>query len=125
VLGRVLLGALLDELQDANPMPARFQSIHSPGRVGSAWSFRSNALPSPANENSAGSDGDRIVDAALRHFSIHGLSAIDAAGAEAEAAWRSGDRLAAVNWLAICRVFDRRRAELLETRLSEHASAIA
>ena len=106
-------------------MPARFQSIHSPGRVGTAWSFRSNALRSPANDDCAGSDGDRIVDAALRHFSIHGLSAIDAAGAEAEAAWRRGDRLAAVNWLAICRVFDRRRADILETRLAEHTSAIA
>jgi hypothetical protein len=84
--------------------------------------LRPIAPVTPANDDSAGLASDSILDAALRFFSVHGLSTPEAACAEAEAASHRGDRLAAVNWLAICRMFEKRLADDLESRLT-HALA--
>ncbi len=64
-----------------------------------------------ANDNSWSLSADELVQAALRHFALHGLGAAQQASENASAAFFAGDRQAYNRWLAICRVLDRRMAE--------------
>jgi hypothetical protein len=76
-----------------------------------------SARPSPAaNDNGRGSDDDKLLRAALRHFAAHGLGAAEAARVNAERAFFAGDRGAYRWWLGICRMLDRRMAEAVAAR---------
>src|SRR5687767_3741837 len=66
-----------------------------------------------ANDNGAELGGDRMLRAALRHFAVHGLGAAEAARAEAETAFFTGDRTEYRWWLGICRMLDRRMADAI------------
>ncbi len=76
------------------------------------------ALARAANDNAgaagsaaAGANGfDPLLTEALRHFAVHGLASAAAALDEAEEARTRGDAQAKAHWLAITRMFDRRRA---------------
>jgi hypothetical protein len=59
----------------------------------------------------------RLVHAALRHFSRHGLSAAREARAQARTAFFAGDRVQYRWWLDVCRVLDKRLAASLDTML--------
>jgi hypothetical protein len=63
-----------------------------------------------ANDNTWNLSGDRVVQAALRHFARHGLAAAQVAMDRAEDAFFAGDRDGFRMWSAICRVLDRRMA---------------
>lgn len=63
----------------------------------------------PAGQADAGAH-ERVLAAALRHFALHGLGAVDAALGEARRAGEAGDERERQRWLAICAMFDRRAA---------------
>ena len=54
---------------------------------------------------------DRMLKAALRQFSEHGLSAAREAAKQAEQAFFSGDRQSYDWWMAVCRTLDKRLAD--------------
>lgn len=58
---------------------------------------------------------DPLLTEALKHFAVHGLSAVEAALDEAEQARADGDANAKDRWLAITQMFDRRRAAAADT----------
>ena len=76
--------------------------------------FRTVRMPlNAANDNFAGNGGsglggERLLKAALRHFSEHGLGAAERARENAEAAFFAGDRDEYRWWMAICTALDRR-----------------
>ncbi len=74
-------------------------------------------LPRPANDNGSALPGQRsganddigedaLLEAALRMFAAHGLSAALRAGEAAEIAAASGDTASADWWLAVCATLD-------------------
>ncbi|MEO0642993.1 MAG: hypothetical protein AAFY47_06180 [Pseudomonadota bacterium] len=73
-----------------------------------------------ANDNAASVSAqvhdDAVLNAALRHFAEHGLSAAGHARAQAESALAAGDRIGFQHWLAITRALDRRLAAETERR---------
>lgn len=75
------------------------------------------ALPLRAvNDNVAGKAPDKLMSEALRHFARHGLCAAERAREAAEAAFFAGDNDGYRQWLAICRLLDRRMAEAVAIR---------
>ena len=73
-----------------------------------------NNFAPPANDNAERVGNDATLQAALRHFAVHGLGAAQAAHTEATRALRDGDGTAAAEWTDICRLLDRRLAASLE-----------
>lgn len=72
-------------------------------------------LAQAANDDRAlGVVDDAILQAALRHFAVHGLGAAKAAHDEALRARQAGDVPGQDKWTAICRLFDKRLAEDIE-----------
>ena len=71
-----------------------------------------------ANDNRyAFSEGsDRLLNAALRHFAAHGLSAAEQARINAEEAFFAGNEQEYRWWLSICSTLDRRMAAAIEFR---------
>lgn len=68
------------------------------------------------NDNTAGMTPDALMSEALRHFARHGLCAAERARESAEAAFFSGDDQGYKQWLAICRLLDRRMADAVAVR---------
>lgn len=68
------------------------------------------------NDNAGGTNDDRMLRAALRHFAAHGLGAAEAARSNAETAFFAGDSTEYRWWLDICRMLDRRMAEAVAAR---------
>lgn len=73
-----------------------------------AW--RTPKHPANDNEIAQGAPDQRVLNAALRYFAQHGLSAAQLARKEAERAFFAGDRESYQWWLGICRTLDRRLA---------------
>lgn len=69
-----------------------------------------------ANDNIAGMAADQLMTEALRHFARHGLCAAELARENAESAFFAGNDNEYRQWLAICRLLDRRMAEALAVR---------
>jgi hypothetical protein len=103
-------------------MSVRFAPAHNPVRL-IGWHARGRGLVWPAQTRVANDDSglvggavhsattfDPMLTDALRHFAMHGLSAVDTALDEAEQAQAAGDGQAKTRWLAITGMFDRRRA---------------
>jgi len=77
--------------------------------------FKNASHPGPAaNDNGYLETSDRLLHAALRHFSEHGLGAAREARDQAERAFFAGDRQSYDWWLAVCRTLDRRMATQLD-----------
>ena len=72
-----------------------------------------------ANDNGGGVGGDRLLKAALRHFSEYGLGAAERARDNAEAAFFAGNRDEHRWWMAICTALDRR----MSSAVAFHATA--
>jgi hypothetical protein len=67
-----------------------------------------------ANDNCASGRVDQgILEASLRYFAKHGLSAADEARQQAEKCAASGEIAKFQYWLGICRMLDRRMAARL------------
>lgn len=66
-----------------------------------------------ANDNSREAGNEILLQAALRHFSVHGLGAAREARREAQAAFFAGNREVYDHWLQLCRILDRRMADQL------------
>ena len=70
----------------------------------------SGGMPGPGQQSGVNDDittrEDAMLEAALRMFAAHGLSAALRAGEAAEIAAASGDRAGADWWLAVCATFD-------------------
>ncbi len=88
--------------------PARKTACHTVARVLSMPS-----LGHPANDISPTLGRDRLLRKALWHFAEHGLAAAAQARTNATRALAHGDREEYHNWLAICRLLDRRMAEAI------------
>lgn len=111
-------------------MSVRFSAAHNPARL-IGWHARGRGLVWPAltraaNDNTAlradpartAARFDPLLADALRHFATHGLGVVDAALVEAEQALTAGDGAAKARWLAITRMFDRRRAATAKVRFT-------
>ena len=71
-----------------------------------------------SNENHrTPSDDERVLEAALRHFAVHGLGSAGAAFGEAERALAIGDVELARHWQLVCSAFDRRMGVRLQQRI--------
>ena len=93
-------------------MSVRFAASRIAGRSPVARALSRGALPAAAND----CDAPLLtpaVEAALRHFSRHGLNAAAAARVCAIAARESGDDAAFGHWHGICAALDPRMAEWL------------
>lgn len=92
-------------------MPVHFAASCSSNYSAAAW-LRPSRMPlNAANDNGNGADevgGERLLKAALRHFTQYGLSAAERARENAETAFFSGDSDAYRWWMAICTTLDRR-----------------
>lgn len=107
-------------------MSVRFASANHPvRRLG--WRAAGRGLIAPALARAANDNGDAaredagfdpLLQHALRHFAVHGLAAADAAVDLAAEAAARGDANARDHWLAITRMFDRRRAVTLHRELA-------
>jgi hypothetical protein len=98
-------------------MPVNSAPARSAFRSPIARVLACSNLPVPANDD-ATAEGERTLDAALRHFALHGLGSARAAYREAEHALAVGDLPAAAGWLAVCRTFDKRLAATLAERIA-------
>ena len=86
-----------------------FSAAHNPGGSAIARALSAGVPLNAANDNSSAVlAGDALVQAALRHFAVHGLGAARHARIEAEAAHARGDASACQDWLAVCGLLDRR-----------------
>ncbi|MES2492746.1 MAG: hypothetical protein V4579_05620 [Pseudomonadota bacterium] len=63
-----------------------------------------------ANDNGRVVADNAVLCAALGHFALHGLGAAAQARKQADVAAQSGDQECYREWLAICRMLDRRAA---------------
>ncbi len=99
-------------------MSVRFAAANNPvRRIG--WRATGRGLIAPALARAVNDNGERppspatfdpLLADALRHFAVHGLAAADVAVEEAAEAAARGDGNAKDHWLAITKMFDRRRA---------------
>ncbi|MGB7374805.1 hypothetical protein [Pontixanthobacter sp.] len=73
-----------------------------------------------ANDNGQLSNGlgcnNPLMQAALRHFAQHGLSAASEAAKCAEDAFTAGDREAYDWWIGVCRTLDKRMAAEIQRK---------
>ena len=77
--------------------------------VSARVNFRRVPMPlNAANDNRGGIGGEQLLQAALRHFAEHGLSAARRARDNAEAAFFAGRSDDYRWWMAICTALDRR-----------------
>ena len=89
-------------------MPVHFAAAR-PSRMSPLGLLRAARLPlSAANDNVDAMGGEKLLTAALRHFTQYGLGAAERARENAEAAFFAGDRQEYRWWLAICTALDRR-----------------
>ncbi|QWC55900.1 hypothetical protein F7D01_01275 [Erythrobacter sp. 3-20A1M] len=90
----------------------------APSPVVRALSRRASARAANDNGNRSQNPATdpKMVNAALRHFSQHGLHAASRAAEEAETAFFAGDRERYEWWRGICKTLDRRLAEELADR---------
>jgi hypothetical protein len=89
-------------------MPVHFAAACS-NQFSAIGRLRAMRMPlNAANDNGNGLGGERLLKAALRHFSEHGLSAAERARENAEAAFFAGNRDEYRWWMAICTSLDRR-----------------
>lgn len=70
-----------------------------------------------SNDDYHGISSDKLMQATLRHFAHHGLSAARRAKESAETAWLAKDFESCTFWLSICRALDRRMADALAARM--------
>ena len=106
-------------------MLVRSASVRSSDRPAVARVLRPGRPASAANDDGDDRVGADTLEAALRHFAVHGLGAAREACAKAEHHWHRGDRRGAERWLAICSLLDKRLALALDTRLKDGTSATA
>ncbi len=102
-------------------MPVHFAAARSTTHSPVARALAKKAIVRAANDNGdtaalrAGPVGlGKMVEAALRHFSEHGLAAAEIASQQAEQAHARGETESYEWWLGICRTLDRRLASGLE-----------
>jgi hypothetical protein len=89
-------------------MPVHFAAALLSHVPAIGW-LRASRFPlNAANDNGSGVGGERLLRAALRHFSKYGLGAAERARENAEAAFFLGDREQYRWWMAICTTLDRR-----------------
>lgn len=89
-------------------MPIRFAAANS-SSVSARAHYRRVARPlNAANDNGSGIGGEQLLNAALRHFAEHGLSAAERARHNAEQAFFAGRSEDYRWWMAICSTLDRR-----------------
>lgn len=88
------------------PMSIRFAAPDSACRVRMSRAHVQAIRPFAANDDGS-IFGRSHLQAALRHFAQHGLSAAQHAREQAIAAGRKGDRQTFEWWLEICRALDR------------------
>lgn len=70
-----------------------------------------------ANDNGQiGTHDSKVLDASLRYFAKHGLSAAAEAHKQAEACFHAGDAAEYSWWLSICRMLDQRMATKLSKK---------
>lgn len=97
--------------------PARLIGWHAQGR-GLVWAARHHC----ANDNGDAAAHrlafDPLLTDALKHFAVHGLSAVEAALDEAKQARADGDGHANDRWLAITQMFDRRSAAAAKAQIN-------
>lgn len=96
-------------------------TVHLAATRSDSTSPVTRALTLPTLNPKANDDSGRLMDdkglqAALRHFSEHGLSSAEVAQDRAESAQNKGDAEEFAWWLEICRTFDKRRATRLEAQ---------
>ena len=99
-------------------MPVHFAAACS-NQFSKIGRLRTRRMPlHAANDNGGGLGGERLLKAALRHFSEHGLSAAERARENAEAAFFAGNREEYRWWMAICTALDRRMSAAVSFRAS-------
>jgi hypothetical protein len=85
-------------------MPVHFAAAF-PSHIPAIGWLRASRLPlNAANDNGSGVGGERLLKAALRHFSQYGLGAAERARDNAEAAFFAGGWPSAPRWIAGCRL---------------------
>jgi len=99
-------------------MTLRFAAARSAAHSPIARALTRKTIVGAANDtkDKPGTDftHDEVLEAALRHFAVHGLDAGAAAARKATQALNDGDTKLYVWWLEICRNFDRGQARRLE-----------
>ncbi len=95
-------------------MTIHFAAARTPGCSPVARAFAKREIGYAANDNGNSTPTDKVLKAALRHFSEHGLSSARVARGKAQEAFFAGDRQAYDWWLGITRTLDRRLAAQLE-----------
>lgn len=76
-----------------------------------------------AHANSGSVQDDALLEAALRLFGAHGLSAAQRASEAAQIAAEGGDNAAAEWWIAVCAMLDGPLANALQRRFAARASS--
>lgn len=101
-------------------MSVHFAAARCPARSPLARAFSRQPVARAANDNGqVVTEFDDTIRAALTQFAEHGLASVANAVQQAERAQAAGDSGAMDHWLAICRSFDPRRADLVARRLSQ------
>ena len=99
-------------------MTLRFAAARSAAHSPIARALTRRTIVGAANDTHhkthANFTNDEVLEAALRHFAVHGLDAGAAAARKAKQALNDGDTKQYVWWLEICRNFDRGHARRLE-----------
>ena len=98
------------------PMAIRFAPARNRVSAAVARALTMPALGEPANDGGHLLARDQLLRKALLHFAEHGLAAAAQARGHAANALRRGDQYEFHNWLAICRLLDRRMANLARLR---------
>ena len=95
-------------------MSLRFAAARTAERSPVARALTKRPVTCVANDDFSDPEHDRLLQASLRHFGEHGLSAARVARSHAEEAFFAGDRARYDWWLGICRMLDRRLAAEIE-----------
>lgn len=74
-----------------------------------------------ANDNHGEKISEEMLEAALRHFAVHGLGAARSARHKAEQAFFAGQQREYRWWLGICRILDQRMAMIVARKLEPGA----
>ena len=80
-------------------------------------------MAQPANDTDQPLGREGLLRKALWHFSNHGLAAATLARENAVRALRQGDRVEFHNWLAICRLLDRRMGQATRQNATRQKAA--
>ncbi|MEP5938693.1 MAG: hypothetical protein ABJ239_10225 [Erythrobacter sp.] len=98
-------------------MTLRFAAARTAAQSPMARALTRTPDRAPTNDNGELFSRDEVLEAALRHFAVHGLDAASAAARNAEQALADDDKPQYAWWLEICRSFDRGQARRLERAL--------